>query len=195
MGSSHFSPLIVGIGGTARPESTTERALSQALSFCESQGATTKLFGGEFISELPLYVPHSQARSSKQEELVTAIRQCHGIIVSTPGYHGGMSAVVKNALDLLEDTARDERPYLTDRPFGCIVSAYGWQACGTALVSLRIVAHALRAWPTPLGVTINASTPPAEDVLSDDKVTKSLSMLASQVMSFSRWHAAGVATR
>jgi FMN reductase len=34
----------------------------------------------------------------------------------------------------------------------------GWQASGTTLSTLRFVTHALRGWPTPLGVTINSAT-------------------------------------
>jgi FMN reductase len=45
-----FTPLIVGIGGTARPDSTSERAVAQALRVAERHGACTRLFDGEFVS-------------------------------------------------------------------------------------------------------------------------------------------------
>src|SRR5882762_11211373 len=41
---SAFIPRIVGIGGTARPNSTSERAIACVLRSAENLGATTRLF-------------------------------------------------------------------------------------------------------------------------------------------------------
>ena len=187
-----FRPYIVGIGGTARPHSTTERAVGETLRAATKLGATTRLFDGAFVSSLPLYVPGKSIRTDAEREFVEAVRQCHGIVVGTPGYHGSISGPVKNVLDLLEDTARDEQPYLEGRAFGCIVTAAGWQGCGTTLVSLRMIAHALRAWPTPFGATLNSSGPvfDAEGKLMDPTLAKQLATVASQVVDFARSRAA-----
>jgi FMN reductase len=185
-GVNSFIPRIIGIGGTVRPDSSSERAIAQALRAAERLGAQTRLFNGEFIARLPLYVPDRTVRSPDELEYVEAVRACHGIIVSTPGYHGSLSGPIKNALDLLEDTARDERPYLDGRAFGCIVTAFGWQACGTTLVSLRMIAHALRAWPTPFGAILNTSSPlfqPDGDCI-DEKIFGQLTAVATQVVEF-----------
>lgn len=186
--ASSFSPLIVGIGGTARPRSTTERAVELSLQIAESLGARTTLFDGEFVSQLPLYVPGHPSRNKSEQTFIDAIRRCHGVIVGTPGYHGCLSGPVKNVLDLIEETASDECPYLDGRGFGCIVTAAGWQACGTALVSLRTIAHALRAWPTPFGAAINVSTPvfDTDGGCVDTRVSRQLSVVASQVVEFAR---------
>ena len=53
---SHRKPLIVGIGGTTRPGSSSEQALTQALDFAQLLGAETRLFGGRDLL-LPLYDP------------------------------------------------------------------------------------------------------------------------------------------
>jgi FMN reductase len=119
----------------------------------------TRFFDGAFIGRLPMYVPDRAARTAEEDEYIDALRRCHGVIVGTPGYQGSISDPIKNALDLLEDTARDGRPYLDGRAFGCVVTAYGWQACGTTLVTLRMIAHALRSWPTPFGAALNTSSP------------------------------------
>ncbi len=192
---SSFKPLIVGIGGTARPNSTSERAVTEALRAAEKLGAQTKLFGGEFVSRLPLYVPDRTSRIPEELEFLDTIRRCHGVIVGTPGYHGSISGPIKNVLDILEDTARDKIPYLDGRAFGCVVTAYGWQACGTTLVSLRMIAHALRAWPTPFGAALNASTPlfETDGTCIDEKVSGQLSVVASQVVQFARCYEAGKA--
>jgi FMN reductase len=191
-----FRPLVVGIGGTARAHSTSERAVADALRSAEALGAQTRLFNGEFVSRLPLYIPDRTARSADEREFVEAVRRCNGIIVGTPGYHGSLSGPIKNILDLVEDTARDQRPYLDGCAFGCVVTAFGWQACGTTLVSLRSIAHALRAWPTPFGAVLNASTPLFETngTCIDTKTHEQLSIVASQVVEFARWrHAASEA--
>ncbi len=187
-----FTPNIVGIGGTTRRHSTSERAVAEALRACETLGARTRFFDGDFVSRLPLYAPERAMRSADETDFIDTVRSCHGIIVGTPGYHGSLSAPIKNILDLLEDTARDERPYLDGRAFGCIVTAYGWQACGTTLVSLRLIAHALRAWPTPFGATLNASTPlfEAGGACIDDKASLQLYTVAAQVVDFAHCRAA-----
>jgi FMN reductase len=191
--ASAFSPLIVGIGGTARQNSTSERAVVEALRAAEMLGAHTRLFNGEFVSRLPLYVPGRSIRTTDESEFIDAVRQCHGVIVGTPGYHGSLSGPIKNILDLLEDTAEDDRPYLDGRAFGCVVTAHGWQACGTTLVSLRMIAHALRAWPTPFGAALNASTPlfETDGTCIDEKVSRQLAVVAAQVVDFAVWREAG----
>jgi len=183
-----YVPFIVGLGGTARVGSTSERAVSVALREAERLGARTRLFDGTFISSLPLYLPERHAETAAVNDFLSAARQCDGFIVATPGYHGSLSGSIKNILDILEETHGDERPYLEGRAFGCIVTACGWQACGTTLVALRTIAHALRAWPTPLGVTLNASAPLFEsDGSCRDAVhAGQLALVARQVVEFAQ---------
>ncbi len=75
----------------------------------------------------------------------------------SPGYHGTVSGLVKNALDYIEDLRDDPRPYLDGRAVGCVATASGWQAAVTTLTSLRSIVHALRGWPTPLGAAVNSA--------------------------------------
>lgn len=191
-----FQPFILGIGGTARAGSTSERALRLALDAAERLGARTQMLDGPFITRLPLYAPEQTERTDEERALVAAVQQAHGVIVATPGYHGSLSGPLKNALDLIEDTARADRVYLEGCAFGAIVTAYGWQACGTTLVTLRSIGHALRAWPTPYGATLNATTPlfdKATGAALDPKIEAQLAMVAEQVVSFARWRSAGLA--
>lgn len=181
---------IVGIGGTSRPASTSELALKAALLNAEKQGAQTLVFDGAFVSSLPLYNPQDSGRNEQQRQFIEAIRGCDGIIVATPGYHGSISGPIKNALDLIEDTARDaHRPYLDGRAFGCIVTAHGWQASTTALVSLRMVAHALRAWPTPYGASLNTAMPlfGSDGAPAEEQTLRQLHTVAKQVVDFANW--------
>jgi len=179
---------IVGIGGTTKPGSSTEKALAVALAACDRLGMRTSLIGGATLSSLPLYSPEDHSRSQVQQDFVNAVREADGIILATPAYHGGMSGLLKNAVDLLEDLRGDPRPYLHDRAVGCIVTAYGWQGAGTTLTSVRTIVHALRGWPTPLGVTINTAERVFDDVGAciDEKLKTQLGMLAAQVVGFAK---------
>ncbi|WP_429363957.1 NADPH-dependent FMN reductase [Paraburkholderia sp. MM5496-R1] len=185
--SDHFRPpLVVGIGGTTRAASSTERALAFALRGAEAAGAHTRLFGGTFLHSLPHYAPEQPARTDEQLELIEAVRRADAVIIATPGYHGGVSGLVKNALDTLEELRADERPYLDGRAVGCIVTAYGWQAAGSVLTSLRSIVHALRGWPTPFGAGINTLETrfDSADSCSDPKVIEQLATVGQQAAQF-----------
>lgn len=178
-------PFIVGIGGTTRPGSSTESALRAALQHAGELGARTQLFGGEALSTLDVYSPEQRERSGAQRAIVDAVRRADAVIFASPGYHGGVSGLVKNAIDLLEDLRADERVYLDGMPVGCIVTAAGWQGCNTTLGALRSIVHALRGWPTPLGVTLNtagAKLFDAQGQCLDTQVAASLKLLAEQVV-------------
>jgi FMN reductase len=186
------APLIVGIGGTVRTPSSSERVLGLALAAAEAAGARTLLVGGELLAKLPIYNPNDVEHPPERSALVDAVRGADGVIVSTPGYHGSISGLLKNALDSLEPLRDDPRPYLDGRAVGCIVVADGWQACGSALASLRAIVHALRGWPTPLGATINSALKPfGEDgSLTDPRDAFQVETVAQQVVTFAkRWEA------
>lgn len=174
------------MGGTPRQESTTDRALLTALEAARRAGADTAFFGGSFLASLPLYLPGRVEPTSHERELVEAVRAADGLIVASPGYHGGVSGLVKNALDLLEDLREDSRPYLDGRPVGCIVTAFGWQGCVTTLTALRSIVHALRGWPTPLGATLNTSEVifDAAGSCIEERSWTQLSMVGRQVAEF-----------
>jgi FMN reductase len=180
--------MIVAIGGTIRAGSTTETALSCTLRRAEELGAETRLFGGDFLARLPIFDPRPGEPTPEQIELVEAVRKAHGVIIGSPGYHGSISGVVKNALDTLEITARDAAPYFHGRPVGAVVTAYGWQATGSTLNAVRGIVHAMRGWPTPFGAALN-STPGLFDEVGacrDQKDASALATVAEQVMEFAR---------
>ena len=179
-------PLVVGFGGSGRAGSSTERALELALRGAEAAGARTRIFGGEFLYRLPLYNAERPGRTEEEQELLSAIREADGLIIGTPAYHGSLSGAVKNAIDLIEDTARDERAYLDGRAVGLIVTSYGWQATGATLSALRSIVHALRGWPTPLGAGLNASGGlfNEDGTVKESAVADCLSTIGRQVVRF-----------
>ena len=157
-------PYIIGIGGTTRAGSSTERGLRFALRVAEEGGAQTDGFYGPELAQLPMYTPENPDRTHIAQRLATQLRRADGVIIASPGYHGAISGLVKNALDYVEDLRDDERPYLTDMAVGCIATGAGWQAIVTTLQQLRTIAHALRGWPTPLGAAISTT----QELFDDD---------------------------
>ena len=119
MTDASTGPLVVGLGGTLRAGSSTERALRYCLDAVERQGGRTKFYAGPDI-DLPMYAPHNLDRTPKAAELVGALRDADAVIVASPGYHGAVSGLVKNALDYIEDLREDPRVYLDNTPWGCI---------------------------------------------------------------------------
>lgn len=149
-------PLIVGLGGTTRPGSSSEKALGISLRAAERAGARTLRIAGARL-DLPTYAPERRERTEAASALVAALRECDGLIIATPSYHGSVSGLVKNALDYTEDLANDERVYFDGCAVGLISCGAGWQGAGHALTTLRAIAHSLRAWPTPMGAMLNTT--------------------------------------
>lgn len=183
-----MSKTVIGIGGTFRPNSSSELLARAVLSECANLGAQTRMFDGPTLAALPHFNPENPARTSSQRELVEAVRGADALVIATPGYHGGVSGLVKNAIDLLEDTRSDARVYFDRMPVGLIVSAAGWQAGGVTLAALRGIVHAMRGWPTPVGIAINSieQRPFAPDgSLADPAIAATIAMQARQIMEFS----------
>jgi FMN reductase len=192
LNSSASHPRIVGIGGTTKAGSSTEKALLACLLAAERLGAEIQLIPGAQLAALPLYSPEEMTRTPEQQQFVATVRDADGLLLATPAYHAGMSGLLKNAIDLLEDLRDEPRPYLDGRAVGCIVTAYGWQGAGTTLTSVRTIVHALRGWPTPLGVTLNTALPlfDAAGLCIDERTQTQFEMLAAQVVGFARRFAA-----
>lgn len=181
--ASDSKKIVVGIGGTLRPRSSTELAVRRVLAHAEARGAETIMFTGPDLN-FPMYgsgdVPETQ-------RFVEALRKAHCIVIGSPGYHGGISGLVKNALDYVEEMSGDAQPYFDGRCVGCVSTGAGWQGANATLQALRGVVHALRGWPTPLGVALNSREP----LFSEDgdpkfsEVDAQLRLLANQLISFS----------
>lgn len=172
-------PHIVALGGTSRPSSATGRALAMALEIAAARGACTTLLTGDAIA-FPNFEPGSTGGEANVAAFLSALRSADGVIVGSPGYHGTFSGMVKNALDHVELMARDERPYFHDMPVGLIAVASGSQAAVSTLIGLRSVTHALRGWPTPLGVAIN--TEGGTDAI--DRAEGQIGIMIGQMLDF-----------
>src|ERR1700744_3949119 len=156
---------VVGIGGSRRPGSSTEQVIAAVLAGLDRQGATTKLYGGASLL-FPHYEPGAPLTPAAADYLA-AVRAADAIVLGSPGYHGGISGLVKNAVD-----------YLTP--------AYGWQAAVSTLSALRQTVHALRGWPTPYGIAMNVADGLGsfEGPFTDTRAGESARLVSGQIMQF-----------
>lgn len=173
---------ILALGGSTTPGSASERALRIAAEAARTAGAEIHTITGRALM-LPIYDTESSDRTPQTSALVEAVRQADAVIIASPGYHGGISGMVKNALDYLEDLSGEDRPYLDGRPVGLVAVAHGWQTAVGTLHQLREVVHSLRGWPSPLGVAINDSTGliGSDAADSDPHVVRQLQAMGRQV--------------
>ena len=154
----------------------------------ERAGARTCLLSGVFLSKLPIYDPATAGESAELSELLGSVRGADGVLIATPGYHGSVSGLIKNAIDGLEGLRQDARPYLEGRAVGCIVVADGWQAGGSALSALRAIVHALRGWPTPFGAIFNSALGLFDETgaFKEPRDKAQVELVARQVVAFAK---------
>lgn len=181
-----MSIRVVGIGGSVDEQSQSDRVLRAVLNRTIELGAEVQVYTGLDL-ELPPY--HTGALLPKVATgYVEAVRRADAVVISSPGYHGTVSGLVKNALDYLEELRTDSRPYLDGRAVGLIAVARGWQASVSTLGTLRQIAHALRGWPTPLGLAINSTVTrfDPDGSTADPAAATSVQTQAEQVVEFAR---------
>src|SRR5439155_26293698 len=86
--------FVLGVGGSTRPNSTTECALRVSLAAADAAGAETLMLGSADLL-LPLYEPDGLDRGPKAVRLLEEVRRADGLIIASPGYHGALSGMVK----------------------------------------------------------------------------------------------------
>ncbi len=179
------APFVLGLGGSLRQPSQSEAALRLALRGAEEAGAVTALITGADL-DLPLY-SSAHAGHPAVLHLLASARRADGLILASPAYHGSISGAVKNALDYLQFLSDDDPPYLDGRAVGAVSTGLGTQAAVQTVDALRNVAHALRAWPTPIGVAIHEITRVyQEGEITDARTEELLRTMGAQVVEFAR---------
>jgi len=182
----HDSIFVVGIGGSTRPGSSTEVVVQAVLDGLGRAGAETRLYAGDQLV-LPMY-EQSVSCADAGRQLVADVRRADALVIGSPGYHGTISGLVKNVLDYFEELSRDPAPYLDRKAVGCVATAYGWQAAVNTLTTLRQTVHALRGWPTPYGIALNATGGLVNDdgTFKDERQLLGIDVMVQQIVDFSR---------
>jgi FMN reductase len=176
---------LVLLGGSLRACSVSAQVLRACAELAVRHGARTSVLTASQLV-LPPYLPDSAERSPAALRLLSALRRADGVIIATPTYHGGMSGLLKNALDHVEDLAVDTPAYLDGRVVGTVAVGWSEHGAATAVAELRNTVLSLRGWVTPMGVTVNAAQRSIVDegVWSDAKVLRRLEILVGQVVEF-----------
>ncbi len=172
---------IVGIGGSLRAESYTQMALNIAAQRVEALGSEVEILdlrqlqlpfcdGGEEYPDYP-----------DVQRLRDAVSGADGLILATPEYHGGVSGVLKNSLDLMSFTQ------LSDKVTG-VISVLGGQPNSNALNELRLIMRWVHGWVIPeqiaIGQVWKAFSP--EGKLLDEKLSQRFDQFAQSLVENTR---------
>lgn len=140
---------VVGLCGSLRPGSYTKKALAIALEGAAETGARTELLD---LNDFDLVFCDGTKHEERYPEGVSALRAkvkiAQGIILATPEYHGAMSGVIKNAIDLM---GFDE---FEGKMIGLVGVSGGRMGALNALNSLRMIGRVLHAWVVPQQISI-----------------------------------------
>lgn len=176
---------IAAVGGSLRSTSVSAAVLRACAARARLAGAHVTLLTGPDLV-MPLYDPDAVTRSGPALRLLEALRNADGVLLASPTYHGGMSGLLKNALDHTEDLAGDTPGYLDGRAVGCLTVAWNDVAGASALAGLRATAQSLRGWTVPMGVVVSAGTEFTEADCADARTARRLDILTGQVLDFAR---------
>lgn len=181
---------VVAICGSLSQNSKTRAALRIALQGAAAIGAEAHLIDLRkyelvFSGELPEDDYPEDVFKLRQE-----VEQAHGIILGTPEYHGGVSGVLKNALDLMGFKE------FQGKVIGLVGVAGGAIGAVNSLNSLRTVGRSLRAWVIPEQVSIPRAWQAFDDSghLTDPQLEKRLVDVGRQVTRFAYLHTSDQAT-
>ncbi len=168
---------IVGIGGSLRSNATSYKALEQAVARVKALGAEVEILdlrqmqlpfcdGGDDYSDYP-----------DVEKLRNKVKEADGLILVTPEYHGGVSGVLKNALDLLSFE------HLSGKVTG-LISVLGGQSNSNALNSLRVIMRWVHAWVIPEQIAIGQAWQgfDEQDKLVDEKLSQRFDKFAQSLV-------------
>jgi NAD(P)H-dependent FMN reductase len=168
---------IVGIAGSLRPDSYSVQALKLAISRVEALGA-----GVEIIDLRQMNLPFCNGGDDYPdypdvEKLRNAVKEADGLILVTPEYHGSVSGVLKNALDLMSFE------HLSDKVVGGI-SILGGQSNNNALNDLRTILRWVHAFVIPDQIAIGQAWKAFdnEGKLLDEKLSQRLDRFAQNLV-------------
>ncbi|MEH2113500.1 NADPH-dependent FMN reductase [Nostoc sp.] len=172
---------IIGIGGSLRSNSYTQLALQVAVQRVEALGAEV-----EILDLRQLQLPFCMGAKEYSEypdvkRLQDTVSQADGLILATPEYHGSVSGVLKNALDLMSFEQ------LSDKVTG-LISVLGGQPNSNALNDLRLIVRWVHGWVIPeqiaIGQAYGAFSP--EGKLLDEKLSQRFDQFAQSLVDNTR---------
>ncbi|MDJ0771905.1 MAG: NADPH-dependent FMN reductase [Mastigocoleus sp. MO_167.B18] len=168
---------IVGIGGSLRPQSYSQQALKLATQRVQALGAEVEILDLRQM-DLPFCNGEDDYLNYPDvEKLRNQVKSADGLILATPEYHGGVSGVLKNALDLMSFE------HLSDKVTG-LISVLGGQSNSNALNDLRLIARWVHAWVIPEQIAIGQAWKAfdSEGKLLDEKLSQRFDKFAQSLV-------------
>lgn len=140
---------VLGIGGSLREPSFTYAALEHAVAIARRLGCQASVFDLR-RHELPFC--NGDKKDPRPDHptvarLRSAVAGAHALILATPEYHGSVSGVLKNALDLLDFE------HMEAKVVGGI-SLLGGQTNANALNDLRRIVRWCHGWMIPEQIAV-----------------------------------------
>ena len=144
---------IVGIGGSLRERSCSYMALEHMMMLLTRLGCSTEILDLR-RTRLPFCAGDKHELWSSYPgvaHLRRAVSEAHALVIVTPEYHGGMSGVMKNALDLLDPE------HLEGKVVGAI-SVLGGPANSNALNDVGRIMRWCHAWVIPQQIAVGRAS-------------------------------------
>ena len=168
---------IVGIVGSLRPDAYSAIALEQAMRRVEALGAVTETLDLREMT-LPFCNGGSEYPDYPDVEILREqVKTADGLILATPEYHGSVSGVMKNALDLMSFE------HLSGKVTG-LISVLGGQSNSNALNDLRIIVRWVHGWVIPEQIAIGQAWQAFDDEskLKDEKLAQRFDAFAQSLV-------------
>lgn len=168
---------IVALGGSLRPHSLSYRTLDLALHKVSDRGIAI-----EMIDLRQLQLPFCSGATSYPDYpdvdfLRKTIQSANGLLLSTPEYHGTVSGVLKNALDLIE------LEHIAGKVVG-LIAIVGGAHSTNALNAMRLICRQLHCWvlPDQLVIPYSEASFNAQGELKDEQLERKLEKLLEHLI-------------
>jgi NAD(P)H-dependent FMN reductase len=171
------APRLLAIAGSLRAGSFNRLALRYAIAGALEAGAVIEEVGPDAL-RLPLYDGDLE-RDGRFPDTVEAwrerVRACDGLLIASPEYNHGLSAVLKNAIDWASRPPNT----LNGKVAASFGASIGRLGTARAQQSLRLTLSALNVWVVPRTVLISSATAAFDDAgqLKDERQARDLAAL------------------
>ncbi|MBD2580551.1 NADPH-dependent FMN reductase [Oscillatoria sp. FACHB-1406] len=172
---------IVGLSGSLRPQAYSNLALQEAAVRLKALGAEMDILDIQTLN-LPFCSGGGDYPDYPDvERLRQSFNEADGIVLVTPEYHGSISGVLKNALDLMSFE------HLSGKVAGGI-SVLGGQSNNNALNDLRVILRWVHAWVIPEQIAIGQAWQAfnSEGKLIDEKLSERFDRFAESLVENTR---------
>ena len=171
---------ITGVCGSLTANGATKKALAIALGGAAEFGAVTTLLE---LRDIDLVFYGSVSQDEYPPDIVRLrdeIRNSQGVILATPEYHGSLSGVLKNMLDLM---SIDD---FETKIVGLVGVAGGHVGAINSLNTMKTICRNLHCWVLPQEVSIANSGQAFNDdgTVTDPSLEERLLNVGRQVVKF-----------